>query len=181
MTSPTQCSFVPRRQITDNIIIVKEMLHTMRKKQGISGYMALKINFKIAYDRLWWSFIHESLLEMWLPLIMFDVIIKSITSISLQILWNGEPTNSFSQSRGIRQGDPISPYIYVICMERLTHLIEREVDVGAWKPVQASRNRPKIYIKPDLCRWPNLVRWSICWWINNNHEFCGLVLWSVGE
>lgn len=53
--SPTQCSFVPRRQITDNIIIVQEMLHTMRKKQGSGGYMALKIDFEKAYDRLRWS------------------------------------------------------------------------------------------------------------------------------
>jgi hypothetical protein len=59
LISPTQCSFVPGRQITDNILIVQEMLHTMRKKQGSVGYMAIKIDFEKAYDRLRWSFIKE--------------------------------------------------------------------------------------------------------------------------
>lgn len=67
MISPTQCTFVPRRQITDNIVIVQEMLHTMRKKQGRVGYMAIKIDFEKAYDRLRWSFIRDSLVEMRLP------------------------------------------------------------------------------------------------------------------
>ncbi|XP_021835438.2 uncharacterized protein [Spinacia oleracea] len=57
LISPTQCSFVPHRQIIDNEIIVHEMLHTMRKKQGSMGYMALKIDFEKAYDRLRWSFL----------------------------------------------------------------------------------------------------------------------------
>lgn len=57
LISPTQGSFVPNRQITDNIIIVQEMLHSMRKKQGEVGYMAIKIDFEKAYDRLRWSFI----------------------------------------------------------------------------------------------------------------------------
>lgn len=58
--SPTQCSFVPKRQITDNIIIVQEMLHTMRSKQGRVGSMVMKMNFEKAYDRLRWDFIRKS-------------------------------------------------------------------------------------------------------------------------
>ncbi|XP_056697578.1 uncharacterized protein [Spinacia oleracea] len=142
--SPTQCSFVPRRQITNNIIIVQEMLHTMRKKQGRTGFMAIKIDFEKAYDRLRWSFIRQSLLELRLPQVMVEVIMQCVTSAKLQILWNGEPTESFSPSRGIRQGDPLSPYLYVICMERLAHLIEKAVDLQVWRPVKASRNGPSI-------------------------------------
>lgn len=62
----------------------------------------------------------------------------------MQILWNGEPLPAFAPSRGIRQGDPLSPYLYVICMERLAHLIDLEKKVGNWIPVQASRGGPKV-------------------------------------
>lgn len=144
LISPTQCSFVPRRQITDNVIIVQEMLHTMRRKQGKVGYMAIKIDFEKAYDRLRWSFIRHSLTELRLPQNMVDVMMRCISSTSLQVLWNGETTESFVPTRGIRQGDPLSPYIYVICMESLTHLIEEAVQVGSWKAVRASRNGPHL-------------------------------------
>ena len=144
LISPTQCSFVPGRQITDNVIIVQEMLHTMRSKQGRKGFMAIKIDFEKAYDRLRWAFIRDSLLELCLPQLMVDLIMNCITSAKLQVLWNGEPTPQFSPSRGIRQGDPLSPYLYVICMERLAHLIDKEVRSGGWKPVRASRHGPPI-------------------------------------
>ena len=144
LISPTQCSFVPRRQITDNVIIVQEMLHSMRAKQGKRGYMMVKIDFEKAYDRLRWKFIRESLMKLRLPQIMVEVVMQCIESARLSILWNGEPMEAFRPTRGIRQGDPLSPYIYVICMERLSHLIEREVSLGAWKPIRASRNGPAI-------------------------------------
>jgi len=64
LISPTQTSFVPGRQIGDNVIIMQEVLHTMRKKSGMIGNMAIKIDLEKAYDRLKWGFIHETLLEM---------------------------------------------------------------------------------------------------------------------
>lgn len=86
LISNTQASFVPRRQITDNIVIMQEVLHTMRRKQGGKGYMAIKIDFEKAYDRLRWSFIRDTLLQMNLPLLMINVIMECITTSSLQVL-----------------------------------------------------------------------------------------------
>ena len=102
----------------------------------------IKIDFEKAYDRLRWSFIRDSLLELRLPLIMVEVVMCCIESTNLSILWNGEPMDAFRPTRGIRQGDPLYPYLYVICMERLAHIIDREVRLGAWKPLRASRNGP---------------------------------------
>ena len=104
----------------------------------------MKIDFEKAYDRLRWSFLRESLMELSLPQLMVDIVMNCVTSAKLQILWNGEPMEAFQPTRGIRQGDPLSPYLYVICMERLAHLIEREVQLGTWKPVRASRQGPVV-------------------------------------
>ena len=144
LISNTQASFVPGRQITDNIVIMQEVLHTMRRKQGGKGYMAIKIDFEKAYDRLRWSFIRDTLLQMNLPLLLINVIMECITTSSLQVLWNGEPTDSFAPSRGIRQGDPLSPYLFVMCMERLYHTIEEAIINKKWKPIYASRNGPML-------------------------------------
>ena len=54
------------------------------------------------------------------------------------------PTEMFQPTRGIRQGDPLSPYVFVACMERLSHIIDAECQLGRWKPLQASRGGPQI-------------------------------------
>lgn len=148
ITSSTQTSFVPGRQITDNIVIVQEVLHTMKRKHGAKSYMALKIDFKKAYDRLKWPFVRNTLLEMNFPILLVEVIMECISSPSMRVLWNGEPTEAFRPSRGIRQGDPLSPYLFILCMERLNQVIEEAIINGLWHPIYASRGGPKL---SNLC------------------------------
>ncbi|WJZ99755.1 hypothetical protein VitviT2T_018172 [Vitis vinifera] len=62
----------------------------------------------------------------------------------MQVLWNGEATEEFKPSRGFRQGDPLLPYIFVLCLERLAHLINVKVGNGKWKPIQIGRNGPAL-------------------------------------
>lgn len=59
-------------------------------------------------------------------------------------LWNGDVTDSFTPSRGIRQGDPLSPYIFVRCIERLAHRINLAVSDGLQKPIKIGRKCPKL-------------------------------------
>lgn len=63
---------------------------------------------------------------------------------SFQILWNGDKSESFFPSRGIRQGDPLSPYIFVICMEVLSHFILDSVHARYRRPVRAGSRGPRI-------------------------------------
>ncbi|PRQ37815.1 putative RNA-directed DNA polymerase [Rosa chinensis] len=69
---------------------------------------------------------------------------SSVSSTSFQVCLNGELSNEFKASRGIRQGDPLSPYLFVLCMEKLSHLIKSAVEDGLWKPVRASGSSPLI-------------------------------------
>lgn len=106
--------------------------------------MAIKVDFEKAYDRLKWSFIRETLAQMNLPILLIDIIMDCVTTSELQVLWNGEPSRSFKPSRGVRQGDPLSPYLFVMCMERLFQTIEAAIIENKWKPIRASRGGPLL-------------------------------------
>ncbi|KAL4298891.1 hypothetical protein AHAS_Ahas17G0046200 [Arachis hypogaea] len=142
--SPAQSSFIPGRKIQDNIIIAHEIIHSMRKSAAKHGHMAIKIDLEKAYDRLSWNFIERCLQDYSIPPELISVIMNCIRSTSFQVLWNGEKTNVFSPTCGIRQGDPLSPYIFVICIDRLSHLIEDMVNEGQWIPFRVGRNGPLI-------------------------------------
>nr|KYP72147.1 LINE-1 reverse transcriptase isogeny [Cajanus cajan] len=144
LVGPNQCNFVPNRHTSDNIIITQEVIHSMSYKTGKKGWMAIKIDLEKAYDRLNWTFIKETLTMIGIPLNLVELIWHCISSSSMQVLWNGETLPEFKPTRGIRQGDPLSPYIFVLCMERLFHLIEVAVCQELWKPIKQSKKGPAI-------------------------------------
>ena len=144
LISPAQSSFVPGRQITDNVLIMQEVLHSMRQRSGAKGCMAIKIDLEKAYDRLRWTFIHDTLVQMRLPDSIIGIIMNCVTSCSLNILWNGEPTGAFYPTRGIRQGDLLSPYLFVACMEGLSQLIEASCNGGHWKGIPVCKGGPRL-------------------------------------
>lgn len=81
----------------------------------------------------------DSLNLLDIPTAMNNVILHCISSSNLCINWNGSRTQSFHASRGLRQGDPISPYLFVIALERLSHKINDLVTENRWKPLSFGR------------------------------------------
>ncbi|WCJ29423.1 LINE-1 retrotransposable element ORF2 protein [Euphorbia peplus] len=153
VVSPIQSSFVPGRQITDNIIIMQEAVASFKKKTGVTGGMILKLDLEKAYDRINWDFLRDTLSVLGLPRSLIEVIMTCVSTSHLRILWNGEPTHGFTPSRGLRQGDPLSPYLFVLCMERLNQLIIDSINAREWKPVRLSQSGPKtshIFFADDI-------------------------------
>lgn len=144
ITSPNRCSFVLGKSSTDNIVVTQEMIHNMRSMNGKKSFVAVKVDLEKAYDRVRWESVREILWEAELPGCLIELVWYCISSVSMQIVWNGGKTKAFRPSRGVRQGDPISPYLFVLCMERLGHLIQKEVDCGLWKPIGITRLSPKV-------------------------------------
>ncbi|KAG7547784.1 Ribonuclease H domain [Arabidopsis suecica] len=144
LIGPAQASFIPGRLSTDNIVVVQEAVHSMRKKKGRKGWMLLKLDLEKAYDRIRWDFLEDTLKAAGLPDKWVSWIMTCVTGPSMRILWNGEKTEQFTPSRGIRQGDPLSPYLFVLCLERLCHLIDRSVAGKEWKPISISQGGPKL-------------------------------------
>lgn len=140
-----QSAFIQGRLITDNALIAMEFFHWMKKKiKGKKGTMALKLDMSKAYDRIEWCFVHQVLASMGFPDHMTHLITRCISTVTYQILINGQPSSSFSPERGLRQGDPLSPYIFILCANVLSGLIHNEVNKGAIHGIKIARAAPQI-------------------------------------
>lgn len=144
LVGPEQASFIPDRQSTDNIIIAQEAIHSLRKLKGKTGALIAKIDLEKAYDRIDWYFLEQVLISVGFQCHMITVILNCIKSTSLSVIWNGERLASFIPERGLRQGDPLSPYLFVLCMEILSHKIKHVVALKSWKQCQLARGGPPL-------------------------------------
>ncbi|VVA38357.1 PREDICTED: reverse mRNAase [Prunus dulcis] len=144
LISPNQVSFVLGRQIVDNIIIAQELRHKFKISKGKKGFMAWKTDLSKVYDRLNWHFIESVLVDLKLPRVFVQLVMSCISSVQYKICVNGELTDAFRPQSGIRQGDPLSPYLFVLCIEKLSHIIFDEVDKKRWKCVKSSQSGPCV-------------------------------------
>ena len=142
LISPLQTAFMPGRKGMDNAIIAQEVIHTISRKRGRVGYMALKIDLEKAYDKLEWNFIRVMLIRANLPEDLIDIILSCVSTVSTSIMVNGEALDPIYPSRGIRQGDLLSPYLFILCMDFPGQFIEEKCNMKEWQPVKASESGP---------------------------------------
>lgn len=138
--SPFETYFIPGRQSVDNAVICQEVIHSLRYTKARKGGMVLKLDQERAYDKMEGGFIEETLSDAKLPDALVAVIMRIIRRSSFRPPWNGERTNVIKPSRGLRQGNPWSSYLFVLCMERFSQWIARSVEEGSWGPLWVSRN-----------------------------------------
>lgn len=99
---------------------------------------------KIEFDRLEWSFICHTLIHFNFPPPLIELIMSCVTSSTTFILLNSSPTQAFKSSRGIRQGDPLSPYLFILCMEMFSESINLVGDYQSWDPIYLTKHAPPI-------------------------------------
>lgn len=133
------------RNSSDNVIVAQEVFHSMRKRRGwAKGWMTIKIDLEKAYDRLRWDFIRDTLHDIVCPDNFINIVWWCISSSRIRLLLNVDALQKFKPERGICQGDPLSPYLFVLCLERLFHLIQVAVEKKVWKPIKISKRSPRL-------------------------------------
>ncbi|KAG0489644.1 hypothetical protein HPP92_006507 [Vanilla planifolia] len=121
--SSEQGVFVPGRSISDNIFIAQEMATRMHSSASKQGMMAIKIDMEQAYDRVHWQFVDDMMRFLGFPREWRDWIMACISSPRFGILLNGTKLPWIQASCGLRQGCPLSPYIFTIVIERMSSLM----------------------------------------------------------
>ena len=119
------------RLITDNVLVAFETIHHIsQKKGGRVGEMALKLDMSKVYDRMEWACLEKIMKKLGFDDKWCDLIMMCVTTVSYFVKINGKPKGHIVLSRGIRQGDSLSPYLFLLCAEGLSTLIKKEVENG---------------------------------------------------
>ena len=150
--SDSQSTFMPDRSITDNTTVAFEMMHRMRnKRKGRTSHMAMKLNINKAYDRVEWEFLRRIMLKIGLPNQQVHLAKETVCTASHSILINGEPTGFITPSQGIKQGNPLSPYLFLLCAEGHSFLIRKSIENHHLKGVESCNGGGQDFT-PFICR-----------------------------
>lgn len=122
-----------------------ETLHTMHSRLWSKvGYMGIKLDMSKAYDRVEWAFLKAVMRQMEFPEAWIKLVMWCVSSVSYAILVNGQPVGNIKPSRGLRQGDPLSPYLFLLCTKSLSSLLSQAEKTGVLTRVPTSRKGPRL-------------------------------------
>ena len=160
--SHSQSAFIAHRHISSNIILTQEFIHSFNLKSWNYDAYILKIDLAKAFDRLEWNFIYDALTRLGFNNNFINLIHTCISTSSLAVLVNDQPTEYFQPQRGLRQGCPLSPYLFVIAINELSVRLQEALQspiflASLWERVLllfilCYLHMTSFYVGKQLCR-----------------------------
>ena len=126
--SPEQIIFLPLRFILDNIVLTQETLHWAKTSR--QPMVFLKLDFSKAYDKVSWTFLFSTMRQLNISATFIKWVKLLFVNASATVNLNGDSGANFKIERGVRQGCPLAPYLFLIIGEALTHTIKKAVEEG---------------------------------------------------
>ncbi|XP_024178242.1 uncharacterized protein LOC112184205 [Rosa chinensis] len=143
--SPFQSAFVPGRLIRDNILVANEIAHFVHnKREGTEGVMALKLDLSKAYDRMEWVFLKMVMARFGFAQDWINMVMNCVSSIRYSFFIRGKPRGHVIPSRGLRQGDPLSPYLFLLGAEGFSTLLQQKQELGLLTGIEVCATAPSI-------------------------------------
>ena len=128
LISPEQSQFVEGRHILDGFILVHEAIHSLKSTWRLG--MMIKIDIAKAYDKLSWQYMDKMLEAFGFGPEWVEWVMSLVSTSFFNILLNGSPTKVIHLSWGIRQGNPLFPFLFILMVEGLSRLIQDQVGTG---------------------------------------------------
>ncbi|KAK2660142.1 hypothetical protein Ddye_006675 [Dipteronia dyeriana] len=131
-------AFIQNHQLVDGFVIAEEVIHSWRRET--EGGLTVKIDFEKAYDCVDFDFLDAMMEGMGFGLRWRQWIQWCISSSNMAVLVNGSSTLLFAIERGLRQGDPLSPFLFNLVIKGLSHLLIKATDLGLLQGVRFGNN-----------------------------------------
>ncbi|XP_013751397.2 uncharacterized protein LOC106453727 [Brassica napus] len=143
--SENQSAFIPGRAIADNVLITHEVLQFLKTSQAQKRCtMAVKTDMSKAYDRLEWTFITRVLQRLGFHEKRINLIMQCVSTVSYSYLINDSAHGMVKPRRGIRQGDPLSPYLFILCSQVLSGLCQKAERDSTLQGIRVARGSPRV-------------------------------------
>jgi hypothetical protein len=147
LVATNQSAFVQGRCIDDNYMLVQQTIKLLHKKKVPSIF--LKLDISKAFDSVSWSFLLEILQHLGFGTAWCNLVSRLLTTASTRILVNGEPGEVIRHQRGLRQGDPLSPMLFILVMDVLNSLFTKAEGLGLLQPFTRGNNGQRISLYAD--------------------------------
>ncbi|WZZ40579.1 hypothetical protein YC2023_036838 [Brassica napus] len=130
--SPSQAAFLKGRSLGENVLLATELIKDYNKSSCHKSAM-LKIDIRKAFDTVCWDFVIKVLEAQQFPPMFITWVKECISSPRFSVAINGELAGFFEGKKGLRQGDSISPYIFIMLMEVLSRLLDKAQTEGSFR------------------------------------------------
>ncbi|KAL0413736.1 UNVERIFIED_CONTAM: putative mitochondrial protein [Sesamum radiatum] len=145
LISSSQSNFIPGHLILDNVIVAYEVNHYLAHKyQGNSGHVSLKLDLSKAYDCVEWIFLERVLLRLGFVSRFVHLIMLCVTSVSFSFMLNGKTFGHLQLEMGLCHGDPLFPYLFLLCAEAFSGLVRKEEEARTIRGVRVCRRGPRV-------------------------------------
>lgn len=143
--SVNQSAFVPGRMTMDNALIAFECFHYLQKnKNPQNAASAYKLDLSKAYDRVDWHYLEQAMIRLGFSDRWVGWIMECITTVRYSVKFNETLLSAFSPTRGLTQGDPLSPFLFLFAADGLSLLLDEKVQSGDITHVRICRQAPGI-------------------------------------
>nr|GEZ75811.1 RNA-directed DNA polymerase, eukaryota [Tanacetum cinerariifolium] len=144
LVNDVQSAFIANRQILDGPFILNELIHWCKAKKKET--MSFKVDFEKAFDSVRWDFLEDVLKKFGFGSCWCDWIVSCLKSSKGLVLVNGSPTSEFQLYKGLKQGDPLSPFLFILVMETLHLSFQNVVNAGLFKGVVLNNSLQLSYL-----------------------------------